>query len=162
MAAERIFLIAPVEALLIAEPTAESRLITDEDVRAAAQVVLDAYPGSPGQVRLLENSVAKIEWLLSGASGEPRRSAWRGIWEGPAMASAILCTSWRGMPYIAELVTVPSAREQGYASSLVREFAEQVRIEGGSHIGLMVAGDNPGMHLFRELGFVEMFTPAGL
>lgn len=163
MSSERAFLIASVDALLIAEPTVESRAITDGEFKDVAQLVLEAYPGSPGKVRTLEVAVARLEQLHAGETGEPRRDAWRGIWEGSGPpVSIILCTTWRGMPYIAQLATAPAARERGFASSLVREFAQQVSAEGGTHIGLMLKHGNPSMSLFRELGFVEMFTPAGL
>jgi ribosomal protein S18 acetylase RimI-like enzyme len=163
MSSERVFLIAPVDAILIAEPTVVSRPIGDTEIRDVAQLVLDAYPGAPGEVKTLEDSLAKLERLLTGEIGEPRRDAWRGIWEGAGPpVCAILCTTWRGMPYIAQLVTAPNARNRGLASSLVREFAGSVQSTGGTHVGLMLKHGNSAMHLFRELGFVEMFTPAGL
>ena len=163
MTSERASLIAPVEALLIAEPTVESRAITDADLADIAQTIVDASADLPGYEINLERSNAIISELLAGSNGEPRRDAWLGIWEGSGPPVAlVLCTTWRGMPYIAQLVTAPTSREQGYASSLVREFATTVRNEGGTHIGLMLKEDNEAMSLFTELGFVQMFTPAGL
>jgi GNAT superfamily N-acetyltransferase len=163
MSSERIFLIAPVEAVLIAEPTEPSRVIAPTELRDAAQLVLDAYAGVSQKAHTLESSLEKLERLRAGDLGEPRLESWRGIWEGSGPpVSAIFCTTWRGMPYIAQLVTAPRSREQGYASSLVREFAAAVRAENGTHIGLMLKQDNEAMQLMRELGFVEMFMPAGL
>lgn len=163
MSSERAFLIAPVDAVLVAEPIVESRPIADAEIRDVAQLVLDSYAGAPGTEKTLESSLAKLERLLAGELGEPRRDCWRGIWEGSGPpVSVIACTTWRGMPYIAQIATAPSSRQQGYASSLVREFALAVQAEGGTHIGLMLKHGNEAMHLFRELGFVEMFTPAGL
>jgi ribosomal protein S18 acetylase RimI-like enzyme len=163
MSSERIFLIASVDAVLVAEPTIESRAILDTDVRDVAQLVLDSYVGVSPEHKTLDDSVAKIESMMTGVIGEPRRECSRAVWFGSAPpVSAIFCTTWRGMPYIAELVTAPSSRSQGYASSLVREFAQMVQGEGGTHIGLMLKENNDAKRLFSELGFVEMFTPAGL
>lgn len=163
MSSERIFLIAAVDAVLIAEPTEPSRVITETEFRDAAQLVLDAYAGATSTAHTLESSLEKIERLRAGDLGGPRLDCWRGIWEGSGPpVSAILCTTWRGIPYIAQLVTAPRSRQQGYASSLVREFAATVRAEGGTHVGLMLKQNNGAVHLLRELGFVEMFTPAGL
>jgi len=163
MSSERIFLMAPVDVVLIAEPTVESRAIADSELRDVAQLVLDAYSGAPGEQKTLEEGLAKIDSLMAGDIGSPRRECSRAVWVGSGPpVSAILCTTWRGMPYIAQLVTAPTSREQGYGSSLVREFAATVRNEGGTHIGLMLKEDNEAMSLFTELGFVQMFTPAGL
>lgn len=163
MSSERIFLIAPVDHILIAEPTEQSRVIEGSELRDVAQLVLDAYAGDMSKARTLESCLEKIEAMRSGELGAPLVDSWRGIWEGSGPpVSAILCTTWRGMPYIAQLVTAPRSRQQGYASSLVREFAMSVQAAGGTHIGLMLKPQNDAMNLMRELGFVEMFTPAGL
>src|SRR4051794_8213442 len=102
MTPERVFLIAPIESILFAEPTVESRLITDGDARDLAQLMVDAYSTALADGILFETAQAEVLSLLAGNMGEPRRDAWLGIWEvyGPP-TSAILCTTWRGMPYIA-------------------------------------------------------------
>jgi hypothetical protein len=106
MTSERAFLIAPVEALLIAEPTVESRKITDEDLVDVAQTIVDASSDLVGYEINLERANGIIGELLAGSNGEPRRDAWRGIWEGDGPPVALLlCTTWRGMPYIATAAT---------------------------------------------------------
>lgn len=163
MSSERVFLIAPVEAILIAEPTVESRPISDADIPDVAQLVVDAATGSPGLELTLDESRAKLDDLLSGSNGEPRRDAWLGVWEGYGTpVSAIMCTNWRGMPYIAQILTQPSSRGRGYASSLVRQATAIIEADGGTHVGLALEPGSPATDLFRELGFKEMFTPAGL
>jgi GNAT superfamily N-acetyltransferase len=159
MAAERAFLIAPVDAMLIAEPTAESRAVIDDDLTGLANLWIDAYMNAT----TIDTVSAEITALLAGEQGEPWRDAWLGIWEGggPPVA-AILCTRWRGMPYVAQVLTAPSARNQGYASSLMRQFAAIAKANGDTHVGIMLKHGNPAMGLLAELGFVEMFTPAGL
>lgn len=160
---ERSFLIAPVEALLIAEPTEESRLIGDSDLRDVAQTLVDASTGLPGREVTLDVATAFIAEFQSGAAGEPRRDAWRGIWEGSGPpVSVVLCTTWRGMPYIAAVATAPRSRNRGLATSLVREIANVFYTTGDTHIGLALERDNPAVHLFNELGFTEMFSAAAL
>jgi GNAT superfamily N-acetyltransferase len=160
---EVAFMIASVDALLIAEPTVESRPILDADLPAVAQLMLDATTALPGHETTLEGAMAKISALLAGETVEPRRDTWLGVWEGyGAPVSVILSGTWRGMPCITHVLTVPAARNRGYASSLVREVAQVVEASGGTHVGLKLAPDNPSTHLLRELGFVEMFTPADL
>ena len=163
MSSERAFLIAPVETILFAEPTVASRQIADSDARDVSQLMLDAYGTSLGIELTLDTAQAEVLSLLAGNTGVPRRDAWLGIWEvyGPP-TSAILCTTWRGMPYIAHVMTAPAARERGYASSLVREAAQVFAASGETHIGAMVDEGSEAMPLFIELGFTRMFTPAGL
>ena len=159
MSSERAFLIAPVEHILIAEPTVESRLILDEDIPGVAHLLVDAVAGLSGPVIAIDDARASIEGLLAGSSGEPLREAWLGVWEVyGAPVSAILCTTWRGIPCIAQVMTAPAARERGYGSSLVREVAQVVQANGGTHLGIMMDLDNPAMTLLAELGFVEMFS----
>jgi ribosomal protein S18 acetylase RimI-like enzyme len=159
MTSERVVLIATVDTVLIAEPTVDSRVLTDGDLRDVAQLLVEAVAGSPGDEFTLEHAEAKIAGLSTGDTGEPRRDAWLGIWKGPGIpVSAILCTTWRGMPFIAHIATSQAARERGYATSLVRDAATVFEKTGATHIGVSLDRESPAMHLFRELGFVEMFS----
>ena len=162
MTRDRAFLIAPTASLLIADPTAESRVLTDDDLPGLAQIFIDAYAGSvDDDGESLDDARTEIGALLQGAHGEPRRESWRGIFDddGPPLA-VILCTTWKGMPFIPYVITQPSYRERGFATSLIREFAAQVAEQGGTAIGLTVTRTNPAMHLYEELGFEELLSPA--
>lgn len=163
MAVERAFLIADVNALLIAEPTVESRPILDTDLRQVGQTLVDAANGVPGREMTIDMANAHIMELMAGSSGDPHRPTWLGIWEdsGPPV-SIVLCTMWRGMPYIASVATAPNAQNRGFASSLVREAAAVFAGAGDTHVGLSLERDNPAVHLFNELGFKEMFSAASL
>ena len=157
MTSERVVLIAPVGTVLIAEPTVESRVLTDDDLRDVAQLVVEASNGE----HTLEQAQAKIGGLAAGSTGEPLRAAWLGVWQGPGLpVSAILCTTWRGMPFITTVATALAVRERGYASSLVRDAAKVFENTGATHMGVTLDRESPAMHLFRELGFVEMFSTA--
>ena len=163
MAGERTFLVADVNALLIAEPTVESRPILDTDLRDVAQTLVDASNGTTGGEMTIDVASALIMELMSGSTGEPHRPTWLGVWEGTGPpASVVLCTKWRGMPFIASVASAPAVQNRGYASSLVREAAAVFHAGGDTHIGLSVERDNPAMHLFNELGFKEMFSAASL
>lgn len=162
MAAERTFLIADINALLIAEPTVESRPILDTDLRDVAQTLVDASNGTGGELTLDVASAMVME-LLAGSAGDPHRPTWLGVWDGSGPpVSVVLCTLWRGMPYIAFVATAPGAQNRGYASSLVREAAGLFNAAGDTHVGLSLDRDNPAAHLFNELGFKEMFSAASL
>lgn len=157
MTSEHVVLIAPVETVLIAEPTVESRVLTDDDLRDVAQLFVEASNGELS----LDAALAKVDGLTAGETGEPRRDAWLGIWEGPGLpVSAILCTTWRGMPFISTVATALAVRERGYASSLVRDAATVFESTGATHIGVSLDRESPAIDLFRELGFVEMFSTA--
>ena len=155
MTSERVVLIAPIATVLIAEPTVESRPIADAELRDLAQLLVEASAGELS----LDEAQAKIDGLAAGGTGEPRRDAWLGIWQGPGLpVSAILCTTWRSMPFIAIVATALAARERGYASSLVRSAATVFQSTGATHVGISLDRHSAAMHLFRELGFVEMFS----
>lgn len=155
MSSERVVLIAPAATVLIAEPTVESRPIADAELRGVAQLLVEASIGDLS----LDEAQAKIDGLVAGGTGEPRRDAWLGIWQGTGLpVSAILCTTWRGMPFIATVATAVAMRERGYASSLVRAATSVFESTGATHVGISLERDSSAMHLFRELGFVEMFS----
>ena len=155
MTSERVVLIAPIATVLIAEPTVDLRPIADAELRDVAQVLVEANMGDLS----LDAAQAKIDALVAGGTGEPQRNAWLGIWQGSDMpVSVILCTIWRGMPFIANIATSLAARERGYASSLVRAAAAVFESTGATHVGISLDRDSPAMHLFHELGFVEMFS----
>jgi len=157
MTPERVVLIAPIATVRIAEPTVDSRPIVDTELRDVAQVLVEAHMGGLS----LDAAQAKIDALVAGGTGEPQRDAWLGIWQGSDLpVSVILCTTWRGMPFIATIATALAARERGYASSLVRAAAAVFESSGATHIGISLDRESPAMHLFRELGFVEMFSTA--
>ena len=159
MSSERVFLVAEIAAILIAEPTIESRVIKDDEVAGVAQLIVDAYIGLAGHPQTLDEAKAVTDSLLAGNSGEPRRDAWLGVWEGYGRPdSAILCTTWRGMPFIAHVLSAPAVRGRGYASSLVREAAAIFAKSGATHVGVTLDRESPYTDLFRELGFVEMFS----
>ena len=161
MAGDRAFLVASIDAILIAEPTIESHLITDDQFGQVAQLIVDAYAGIHGETKTLDEATSMVAELTSGAFGEPRRDAWLAVWEGYGLPlSAILCTTWRGMPFIGHVLTAPAARGRGYASSIVREAAAVFAASGATHVGVALDRDSPFSDLFRELGFVEMFSAA--
>ena len=133
----------------------ELRPIADAELRDVAQVLVEANMGDLS----LDAAQAKIDALVAGGTGEPQRNAWLGIWQGSELpVSVILCTIWRGMPFIANIATSLAARERGYASSLVRAAAAVFESTGATHIGISLDRESPAMHLFHELGFVEMFS----
>lgn len=159
MPSERIVLIAQIDTVLFAEPTIEARVIADGELRDVAQLLVEASASLPGQEVTLEDAVSIVAGLAGGANGEPRRDAWLGVWQGPGLpVSAILCTTWRGMPFITHVATAAAVRERGYASSLVRSAATVFEASGATHVGISLDRQSPAMHLFRELGFVEMFS----
>jgi ribosomal protein S18 acetylase RimI-like enzyme len=163
MAVERTFLVAEMDSLLIAEPTLESRPVLDTDLRDVAQTLVDASASNPRSELSLDMANAYIMELLSGTNGEPHRPTWLGVWEGQGPpVSVVLCTLWRGMPYIATVASAPKVQNRGYASSLVREAASIFDAAGSTHVGLSLELGSPALHLFNELGFKEMFSTASL
>jgi GNAT superfamily N-acetyltransferase len=164
MTSQRAFLIAQTRSLLIAEPTIQSRLIYVEDLDDLAQLFLNAYAGSVDEVaRSLDEAKSAIGALSRGYLGQPMRDAWLGVYvgDGPPLA-AVLCTTWRGVPLMAHLVTEPGYRGRGYATSLIRDAARVVEADGGNALAILAHRHNPSFQLFEELGFAEIVAPTGL
>jgi ribosomal protein S18 acetylase RimI-like enzyme len=163
MTSQRAFLLARTSTLLIAEPTIQSRLIYLEDLDDLAQLFLNAYAGSVDEVAGLDDAKAAIGYVSRGYLGEPLRDAWLGIYEGfgPPL-SAILCTTWRGIPLFAHLVTDPGHRGRGYATSLIRDVARVIEADGGDALATLVTRQSASIHLYRELGFEEIVAPTGI
>jgi len=164
MSAKRAFLIAPVASLLIAEPSTQSQPISEANVPELAQLYVDAYRNSVEDIGLsVQDARARLGGLAAGGAGELLPGGWRAIYAGsPTPVSAILCTEWRGTPFIAELMTLPAHRNRGFASSLIREVALSVARRGRSAIGVMVHRDDGALALCAELGFRELVVPSGV
>ena len=158
------FLIARTEALLIAEPSVDSFRLRDADLPGLKQLFVDAYAeeGHTGFATVAA-ATERIDSLLNGDLGRPWAEAWLGIFDGdgPPVA-AIVCTRWRGMPFIANVITTPHYRGRGYGSSLIREVAELAAHGGDSAVAITVQRDSPSLRLMLELGFEELMSPVGV
>lgn len=164
MSSSRAFLLAPLSHLLIAEPTAETRAVFEPEIPELAQLYIDAYRNSVDDEGLsVADARARLSGLAAGGAGEPLRDAWLAAYDGcETPVAAILCTEWRGTPFIAELMTTPTYRNRGLATSLIRQAASVVESAGGSMLGIMVSRENPALSLYGELGFSELVTPTGV
>lgn len=158
------FLIARTEALLIAEPSVDSFRLRDKDLPGLKQLFIDAYSEERDSgLSTVAAATERVDSLLAGELGRPWAAAWLGIFdgEGPPVA-AVVCTRWRGMPFIANVLTKPHYRGRGYASSLIREVAELAEHQGDTAVAITVKRDSPGIRLLVELGFEELMSPVGV
>jgi GNAT superfamily N-acetyltransferase len=150
MLPERILLTAHVDTLLLGEPVIESRLIAEADLDGLAQLYADSVSVSVAEAR------GDINTYVGGLFGAPMWGLWRAVFEGqPVPVSAILYTMMNGLPVIVELLTAPTYRNRGHASSIVRETAVDLKATGVERIGVLVKPRSPSKFLLEELGFVE-------
>ena len=62
--------------------------------------------------------------------------------------------------YISVVATLPSVQGRGYASSLVRRFLENARIQGLSAVHLYTHATNLGaIRMYEKIGFVRYDAP---
>ena len=158
------FLIARTDALLIAEPAFDAERLRDKDLPGLKQLFIDGFGDQPSSgLSTVAAASERVDHLLAGELGQPWAAAWLGIFEGYGPpVSAIVCTRWRRMPFIANLVTAPGHRRRGYATSLIREVASLAEQQGDQAIAMTIKRDSPGANLLAELGFSELNSPVGV
>jgi ribosomal protein S18 acetylase RimI-like enzyme len=130
---------------------ASARIVKDHDVDAIQLAVLEGYddvtPEAARGTRQISRRIEALEWL---------DHVWFGAPDSGPVTSSCRLFSHGGVGQIEDVATLPSARNQGLASSVVTAAA-QASIDAGNELTFLVAdaGDWP-QKLYRKLGFVDL------
>ncbi len=146
----------PADIFRPAAPPAGRRHPTPADHAALAQLMLDAYRGTPDDdgETLADaehaithywdelNPLLDCSWVIPGPGGRLQAACLIG-WYPP----------WRA-PIIAYIMTHPDAKRQGLAANLVRASLVALADRDYSQVyAVITAGNTPSEQLFHQLGF---------
>jgi ribosomal protein S18 acetylase RimI-like enzyme len=135
------------------------RLVSpDDDAAALGALMLDAFRGTVDYAdETLEESVAEVVLVFSGASGGflPAPSL---LIEGDGrLRSATLVTLYQGAPLLAFAMTHPADKGQGLATYLIRQSMNALLRDGYDELFLYVSvGNDVARRLYDRMGFLTL------
>ncbi len=144
--------------------TVTTRVITNERYPQIAALMIEAYAGTiDDEDGTLEDALDEIAATERGDYGLPLRQHWlEAIRENGSAASAVICTRFAGIPFVAFTFTSHLDTRRGLATTLVADVARRLIAEGEKSLSLVVTRGNPAERLYERLGFrdAERPTPA--
>lgn len=162
----REYMLAPIAS--IAEPIVlpdgvAIETIDDAQLSDVAGLMARAYAGTTDdEGGSAEDALAELQAAAAGAYGNPLRAAWLLARVDGAPASAVLCTRWRGRPFVAFAFTDHPFTRRGLATALMRRAAAVLQEAGERDLSLVVTVANPARDLYLGLGFTSAEVPPAL
>ncbi len=105
-----------------------------------------------------EPDVRELVRLERDAMGQHKR--WFGVRDQGAVVAIGALVFLQGIGYVDNVVTVPRARNRGYASALTARIATEAHAVGASGVYLLAEPEGP-IRLYEKLGFSELTRIAG-
>jgi ribosomal protein S18 acetylase RimI-like enzyme len=138
----------------------KSRNISETDVRALAELMLEAYKGTVDyEGETLEDAISEVQGTINGKYGPFLQKCSFIIEENMKAISASMVT-WSDtmdMPLLAFSMTLPIYRNRGMATFLLKKSMNALIGEGYSQIYLVVTETNiPAKHLYEKIGFTPI------
>jgi len=142
---------------------AELKPVTDSDVEALADLMLDAYRGTIDyDDEGIEDATAEVQAYLDGERAGPPLAEFSGLaFSNDQLISACLSAAWneRGRPIIAYVMTRASVKRRGLARHLLTVVLGQMRNAGHSEVRAVITeGNAPSERLFLGAGFSRLGT----
>lgn len=137
------------------EQRRDCRAISTGWLVALSQLMLDAYRGTiDDNEETLEDAIKMTQDTFAGGIGPFLKDcSWLIERDGKVLACTLL-TLWRGEPLLAEVLTDPSAQNQGLGAFLIKKSINALLARGYSDLTLFVTkGNLPAQHLYEKLGF---------
>lgn len=138
-----------------------SRVITNDRYPRIAALMLEAYGGTiDDDGGDLNDALGELVATERGDYGQPLRHLWlETVREDKSPASAVICTRFAGIPFVAFAFTGHSDSRRGLATSLIVDLAGQLIAEGEENLSLVVTVGNPAERLYKRLGFLDAERP---
>jgi pimeloyl-ACP methyl ester carboxylesterase/GNAT superfamily N-acetyltransferase len=138
------------------------RPVTNSDIPALAQLILDAYAGTiDDEGETLDEALQAIQDTFADAptTGKLLPMCSFVIEEGGRALACTLVTLWRAQPLLAYVMTHPAAQGRGMARFLIRKSIEALLAHDYHELTLFVTkGNSPAEHLYATLGFEPQWT----
>jgi len=139
-----------------------TRVITDERFPPIAELMVEAYTGTIDfEDDTVDDALRELATAASGEYGDPLRQHWlEVVREDGAPCSAIICTRFAEIPFVAFTFTGHRDAGRGLATTLVADVASALRAEGETSLSLGVTVGNPAERIYERLGFRDAERPA--
>lgn len=142
----------------------DCRTVSTGDIIAVSQLMVDAYRGTiDDNGETLEDAIKMTQDTFAGEIGPFLKDcSWLIERDGKVLACTLV-TLWSEEPLLAEVLTHPSAQNQGLGAFLIKKSCAALYGHGYSDLTLFVTqGNLPAQHLYEKLGFqvMEEIKPA--
>lgn len=137
------------------EQREDCRVVSTGDLIAVSQLMVDAYRGTiDDNGETLEEAIKMTQDTFAGGIGPFLKGcSWLIERDGTVLACTLV-TMWHGAPLLAEVLTHPSAQNQGLGAFLIKKSCAALHAHGYSDLTLFVTkGNLPAQHLYEKLGF---------
>ena len=134
------------------------RKLVASDRDDLAQLMLKAYEGTIDyEGETLVEAIAEVDsWL----AGSPLLEHSFGVATSDGLRSATLVMEWNEEPFIAIVMTHPSVKRMGYATSVARATLESLRDKGHRRVVFYITNGNTASEsLFLGLGARPVAEP---
>ena len=138
-----------------------TRVITNQRYPQIAALMVEAYAGTiDDEHGDLEDALGELAATERGDYGLPLRQLWlEAIREDGSAASAVICTRFVGIPFVAFTFTSHFDTGRGLATTLIADVASRLSAQGERCLSLVVTGGNPAERLYERLGFRDSERP---
>ena len=138
-----------------------TRVITNQRYPQIATLMVEAYAGTiDDEHGDLEDALGELMATENGDYGLPLRQHWlEAIREDGSAASAVICTRFVGIPFVAFTFTSHLDTGRGLATTLMADVASRLSAEGERSLSLVVTVGNPAERLYERLGFRDAERP---
>ena len=138
-----------------------TRVITNERYPQIAALMVEAYAGTiDDEHGDLEDALGELAATERGDYGLPLRQHWlEAIREDGSATSALICTRFADIPFVAFIFTSHLDTGSGLATTLLVDVASQLSSEGEKSLSLVVTVGNPAERLYERLGFRDAERP---
>lgn len=138
------------------------RVITNERYPQIAALMVEAYAGTiDDEDGDLDDALGELAATERGDYGVPLRQHWlEAIREDESASSAVICTRFAGIPFVAFAFTSHLDLGRGLATTLIADVASRLSTEGETSLSLVVTVGNPAERIYERLGFRDAERPA--
>jgi ribosomal protein S18 acetylase RimI-like enzyme len=141
-----------------------ARVITYERFPQVAALMVEAYAGTfDDEDGDLADALGELAATERGAYGPPLRQHWlEALREDGSPCSAVICTRFAGIPFVAFAFTSHLDVRRGLATRLIADVVALLHTEGEKSLSLVVTVGNPAELLYDRLGFRGAARPEPL
>lgn len=138
-----------------------AQVIVNERFPQIAALMVEAYAGTiDDEDGDLDDAFGELAATERGDYGLPLRQHWlEALREDGSPCSAVICTRFAGIPFVAFAFTSHLDVRRGLITRLIADVVGRLRTEGEKSLSLVVTAGNPAEPLYNRLGFRDAEQP---